>query len=203
MSCDACRGPGASSSSSSACPRCGGNPRITPPEPPPFDPGPCSLAERLAATVNRVRGQMTELGLRPYRVFSIERHWTGGQVGRGDVSEVLAREFLPRPKVEFRTRREPGPAGWVERGVVVVSEINPQLTEDEVLDLVHVVRMGEAKPGDERFLEITMDARDGASERRRFVMVEPPVRQGFGWRVVLRQQDSGRSRAGASPYPGR
>lgn len=164
------------------------------------DLGPCSLAERLAATINRARTHNAALGLRPYRVFSIRRHWSGGQVGRGDVSEVFCRELLPRPKVEFRTRREPTTSGFVERGVVTISEINPQLTEDEVVDLFSSCAR---TPGDEQFVEVVMDARDGQSQRRRLVIVEPPVRESFSWRVTLRAQDSARARDGSSPYPGK
>jgi hypothetical protein len=177
----------------------GGNPRLLEPALPACDPGPCSLAERLASTINRARQTNTNLGLRPYRVFSVRRHWSGGEVGRGDVCEVFCRELLPRPKVEFRTRREPTPSGYVERGVVTISEINPQLTEDEVIDLFTC----SSKRGDENFVEVVMDARDGQSTRRRLVIVEPPQRQSFAWRVTLRQQDTARARDGSSPYPGK
>ena len=182
------------------CKQGSGNPRMQLPELPACDPGPCSLAERLSAIVNRARQNNAQLGLRPYRVFSIRRHWSGGEVGRGDVCEVFCRELLPRPKVEFRTRREPTPAGFVERGVVTISEINPQLTEDEVIDLFATCP---AKPGDESFVEVVMDARDGQSRRRRLIIVEPPTRQSFAWRVTLREQDSARARDGSSPYPGK
>ena len=166
---------------------------------PPLDPGPCSLAERLARTVNHVRQKQADMGLRMYRVYSIRRHWSGGEVGRGDVTEVLTRELLPRPKVDFRTRRELTAAGYVERGVVVLSEVNPQLTEDEVVDLFSPCTTDK---GDECFFEVVMDARDGQAKRRRMIVVEPPQRTAFAWRVTLREQDSARDRSGATRYPG-
>jgi hypothetical protein len=183
------------------CKQGGGNPRLLPPVAPDVhDLGPCSLAERLAATINRVRAKNAELGLRPYRVYSVRRHWSGGEVGRGDLTVVSSRELLPRPKVEFRTRREPTTSGFIERGVVTISEINPQLTEDEVIDLFSTCTPA---PGDEQFVEVVMDARDGQSQRRRLVIVDPPTRQAFAWRVTLRLQDTARARDGSSPYPGK
>jgi hypothetical protein len=180
------------------------NPRHLPPVPPVppvvVDPGPCSLAEELAEVVNDVRSMETELGVRPYRVFSVRVHWSGGERGRGDVTEVLTREFLPRPKVSFRTRREFTSAGIVERGTVELASVNPQLTADEVADLFHQTPLGKAE---EAYIEIVMDGRDGPSQRRRFVAAEPPVRHAFEWRVSLRQQDGARDRAGRVSYPGR
>jgi hypothetical protein len=163
------------------------------------DPGPSSLTERLTATVNRVRARNTTMGLRPYRVFVVRRHWTGGQVGRGDVCETECLELLPRPKVSFRTRREYSAAGYVERGLVILTEVNPALTEGEVLDLFGQ----KLDTGDELFVEVTMDARDGQSARRRCTVIEPPTREAFSWRVVLRQQDGARASDGSTSYPGR
>lgn len=177
------------------------NPRLRPPRLPEIvDPGPSSLAEEIAATVNEARAVHTELGLRPYRVFSVRVHWSGGERGRGDVTRVSEEEFLPRPKVTFRTRRELTQGGFVERGVVELAEIDPQLTADQVADLFQQQPLAK---GDEGFIEIYMDARDGETQRRRFVVAEPPERRAFEWRVVLRQQDGGRSRTGSVPYPGR
>lgn len=177
------------------------NPRIIPPTPPSVcDPGPLSLTERLARTVNSARQLNTTYGLRMYRVFAVRRHWSGGEIARGDVTETETRELLPRPKVDFRTRRELTPSGWIERGVVALSEINPQLTEDEVIDLFSPSVPG---PGDEAFIEIVMDSRDGQALRRRCIVVEPPRRKSFAWEVTLREQDSARTRSGDSPYPGK
>lgn len=181
-----------------------GNPRI--PDPADAltfcDPGPGSLAEDLADTVNEARQIAVDLGMRPYRVLSVLAHWSGGERGRGDVTRVSERELLPRPKVEPRTRRELREGGIVERGVLVLTEINPELTEDQVMDLFYGQALG---PGDEAWLEVVMDSRDGAAQRRRFVVEEPPVRRAdqFDWRAVLREQDQPRTRAGRVPYAGR
>lgn len=177
------------------------NPRNLPPVTPALqDVGPCSLAERLAKTINHVRQKQVELGVRMYRVFSIRRHWSGGTPGRGDVTDVCTRELTPRPKVDFRNRRELTAAGWIERGVVVISEINPQLTEDEVIDLFSP---RDVAAGDEQFIEVVMDARDGQAKRRRLVISEPPRRTAFAWSVTAREQDTARERSGATTYPGK
>ncbi len=180
----------------------GDNPRILPPTPPQvIDPGPRSLAEQLAGIVNDARAINTELGLRPYRVLSVRVHWSGGERGRGDVTRVWEREFLPRPKVEPKVFRELRDAGIVERGGVLLTEVNPQLTEDEVMDLFHQ----RLQPGDDGYLEVFMDERDGSTERRPYAVDSVPERRAdrFDWKVRLVQLSKGRERNGQVAYPGK
>lgn len=169
-----------------------------PPRVPELDPS-CSMADEIAEALADARSVHTELGLRPYRVLSVRQHWSGGEVGRGDVTQVLTREFTPRPKVEFRTRSELTAGGLVERSTVILSELDHRLTEDEVRDLFYPVPL---RPGDEAYIELFIDSRDGAAQRRRLVIAEPPERRAFDWRVVLREMKPARSRHGAPRYPG-
>ncbi len=165
--------------------------------------GGCStFADELAAIRADAATLNTEMGLRPYRVFSVRQHWSGGEVGRGDVTRTLVAEYLPRPKVAFRTRREYSAAGYVERGVVVLSEIRAALSPAEVVDLfARTVPLG---PGDETFLEVVLDARHGEeAERRRFVPAEPPERRDWDWRLVVRQQAGQRAPDGSAAGAGR
>lgn len=179
-----------------------GNPRILPPAlPQVIDPGPSSLAEQLASVVNAAAAIEVAAGMRPYRVFSVRERWSGGEIGRGDVVRVLERELLPRPNVELKIKRELRDAGVVERGVAILTGINPQLTEDQVADLFHQ----KLKPGETGMIEITMDARDGLSERRPFTVEEAPVRRpsNFDWKVTLTELSKGRTRTGGVTYPGK
>jgi hypothetical protein len=167
-----------------------------------------TLAEEMAEIRADVNGINTELGLRPYRVFSVRLHWSGGEPGRGTVTRTLQREYLPRPKVSFRTRREATPMGWIERGVVVLTEVNALLPPELVEDLFAADQPLQL-PGEESFFEITLDGRyaaaaaGGAPERRRFVLVEPPERRDTDWRVTLRQQAAQRAPDGTPAGAGR
>lgn len=172
-----------------------------PAEPLPSVPGTgcTSFADELAAIRADASVMNTEMGLRPYRVFSVRLHWSGGAPGRGDVTRTLVAEYLPRPKVAFRTRREFGAAGYVERGVVILSELPLGLTAAEVPDLFALTVP--LTPADETFLEVVADGEE-AAERRRFVAVEPPERRAWDWRLVVRQQGGQRAPDG-SAGPGR
>lgn len=179
-----------------------GNPRILPPVPPPVvDPGPSSLAEQLASVVNAGAAIEVAAGMRPYRVFSVRERWSGSDAGRGDIVRVRELELLPRPNVELKIKRELRDGGVVERGVAVLTGINPQMTEDQVADLFHKT----LKPGETGFIEITMDARDGLSERRPFTVEDMPVRRPaqFDWKVTLIELSKGRTRTGGVTYPGK
>lgn len=168
---------------------------------PDIGPGCSSFADEMAKIRAEVNGIETELGSRPYRVYSVRLLWSGGQVGHGEIRRTLIREYLPRPKVDFRTRREFTPMGFVERGGVTLSEISAQLSPRQVTDLFaddHPL-----EPGEEAFIEIALDARYGEeAERRRFVPDAPPERRPYDWRLTLKQQAGQRAPDGTSTAQG-
>lgn len=174
------------------------NPRIFGPNDdpklfPPRDPS-ATLAEDLGAVVDDARAIASELGLRPYRIFSVRVVWSGGEVGRGTPSSE-EREFVPTPKIaEPSVTGEPRTGGLVERGSARLTQVSPRYTEDEVRGLCGC----DATPGVEVFVEARIDARDGSTERRRFVVRGMPFRDAerFEWRVNLIRQDSDRDREG-------
>lgn len=163
----------------------------------------CSLAESMGDLVDDVRQMYTDFGLRPYRLFSIVVRWSGGQRGRGEPTVVSEREFLPTPLIKWGGRGSGDhggaatPGGVEERGTVQVTELSPRYTEDEIRGLFHVQR-GQLQPGEEGFLEMVMDGRDGLAIRRRFVVKGTPWRdaEGFQWRSTLLAQDDRRDRVG-------
>lgn len=181
------------------------NPRpIQPNDDPREHPNPAperSLAEQLGGVVDDLRQLYTDVGLRPYRVHSIVLRWTGGAVGRGEAEVASEEELLPTPllvntdglRVELRS------GGSVERGDAQLRQISPRYTEDQVRQLFHCGMP--MQPGYQGFIEVRVDARDGSTERRRYIITGVPYRSGdaFEWRARLLRQDSNRSRNGAPP----
>lgn len=135
------------------------------------------LVDDLARTVDQMRQLAVDSGLRPYRVFSVVLRWTGGETGRGEAVVESETELVPRPLVVDmgNVRREARRAGREEAGSVMLKEISPRYTEDEVNGLFHVARQ---LPRDrDAFIEIRMDGRDGPStDRRRFAVRGAPHR---------------------------
>lgn len=175
-------------------PRAGGVPG-----PPGLHPNPApsrSLVEELADVADDLRQLQTDFGLRPYRVFSVLQHWSGGRVGAGLVATVREIEFLPTPLVDvLPVKRRMTEGGFTEDGDTWLKEISPRLTEDEVQNLVAPQGL---QAGDDPFIEVRMDARDGQSERRRYTVQGPPVRDAgaFQWKVRLVKANPDRSRQG-------
>lgn len=156
-----------------------------------------SLVDSLGDVVDDMRQLATDVGLRPYRVFSVVTRWTGGARGQGREVLELERELLPTPKlVEPRgLRRDPGPAGAVERGEMRLVEVSPRYTEDDIRALFHTQPLPDGRQG---FIEVRIDERDGSTVRRRFAVTGVPFRDvdRFQWTVRLVRQDEDRGRAG-------
>jgi hypothetical protein len=142
-----------------------------------------SPVEGFGELVDSLRQLYTDFGLRPYRVFSVLIEWSGGQVGVGTARVVREQEFLPTPLVELDgLKTTPKDAGKVEEGGAWLKELSPRLTESDVESLV-----GARQQGQETFVEVQHDARDGVSPRRRFSVHGVPMRDvgGFQWKVRL------------------
>jgi len=157
-----------------------------------------SLVEELGGIVDEARQMLTDFGLRPYEVWSVVVSWSGGDVHRGSASVRWERQLLPTPKVEgiARVAKEMREAGTVARGTVRLTGISPRYTGDEVEQLFPRALRG----GEEHFIEVRMDARDGQSvERARYVVSALPERRAerFDWEVQLTKQDEDRTRRGA------
>lgn len=210
-SCMFCHAVVVAPQSGDGCPVC--NPRLTNQPNAPgtkLHPiGPCSLVESLGSTVDSIRQIATDLGVRPYRVFSIVCSWSGGEIGRGQASVIHETEFLPTPKLVETSgvRGTPRSGGIAERGDATLRELSPRYTEDQIRALCGTGAAIDAKGNPlgkavEVWLEVRVDARDGNTQRRRFVVSGQPFRNvdDFEWRATLLRQDQDRSRAGL-PYP--
>lgn len=185
------------------------NPRPIPPDQNPdlggyLDPL-STLTSELGYVVDDIRQDIeVDLGLRPYRVFSIVTYWTGGQIGYGDPEEVSRVELVPRPRVTFETKLDAIKyqmlsGGKQDTGLVVVDRVSPNFTEDDINAIFHLQPLPEAHEG---YLEIGMDERDGQAIKRRYVLSSPPWRdvRNFQWRLILRVQEQSFTRTG-DPQP--
>jgi len=161
-----------------------------------------SLVEDLGGVVDDLRQMLVEFGLRPYTVHVVRVRWSGGEVGRGTPATAVDLALLPTPRVRslealaWQSRE----GGHVERGDVRLEGISPRYTEDEIESY-----FGRAD-GEECFVEVRMDRRDGREpERRRFTIASPPVRRPdrFDWSVTIRKQDGNRERDGSRRAPRR
>lgn len=156
-----------------------------------------SLAEEMGAVVDDARQLLTDFGLRPYRVFSVLYQWSGGEVGRGRITLVREAEFLPTPLVDLRpVRTTPRNAGKVEEGVVHLREVSSRYTEEQISGLLFQEGL---QPGQEGFVEVLHDGRDGpAPKRRRFQVTGAPWHDAerFEWvtRMVRARPDRKRSK---------
>jgi hypothetical protein len=159
-----------------------------------------SLAADLGDVVDEARQTLTDLGMRPYRVFSVVERWSSGVVGRGTAKVISEVELVPPPFVDFNPlKRKYGGAGSVERGEILLRKVSPRYTEDELFALMRPVTTA----GEAAYIEIRADGRfEGAGgegpKRRRFVVKGVPWldQAKFEWVVRLFQQDNPRTRRG-------
>jgi len=151
----------------------------------------------MAKVADDIRQLYTYFGQRPYRAFSVVVEWSGGVVGRGTPKNIAEEELLPTPKTTLATVKEVMKSGGiVERGNIILTEISPRYTEDQVKQLFHC---GAPLPeNQEGFIEIRVDQRDGLTENRRFRVRDVPERVAwdFFWRVNLHKQELNPNRLG-------
>lgn len=185
------------------------NPRPITPDacPMPYDPSASSLVESLGAVADDLRQIASDLGARPYRLFSVIQRWSGGAVGRGYASIVSRREILPRPKVNVNPAQTEYTAGGRQtRGHVRVTELSPRLTADDIFGIFGTQPLA---GGRESYLELTIDSRDGRSQRWRLTPADVPQRdaENFQWTVDLYYASNSPTRDGelveATYYPER
>lgn len=157
---------------------------------------PATVIERLGPVADRLRAVRDRLGLEPWRTFVVAYRWTGGARGRGEPQLVKEIELTPRPRLidAAGLKVAPTSAGLVLEGVARLVDVSPRYVEDD-LDLLFVDR-----PEDEEvFVEMRLDARDGASTQRyAFRPAARPAREAgkLGWSIELRAVHDPRRRPG-------
>lgn len=138
----------------------------------------------MARVVDESRQLVADMGMRPYRIFSVLEVWDGGEPGRGAMTREEV-EWTPTPKLDISSlNREFRAAGSVERGTVRLRGVSPRMTEDEIMR-----RCGcDAREGARAIIE----ARSTVSATRRFVVAGAPYldAERFEWVVPLRAQNA-------------
>ena len=162
-----------------------------------------SLGDDLSQVVDDAQQIVADLGLRPYRVFSVVEQWSGGARGRGRVSIVRELEFAPPPVLSMRSlRRDMKSAGVVERGELTLERISPRYTEEEIRSFFPTNLDG----GQYAYIEQRFDGRNGGEpQRRRFTISSVPfleLPRRFQWSVRVRPQDDPRAPNGAPRQQG-
>ncbi len=152
-----------------------------------------SLGDELAEVVDDARQLVADLGLRPYRIFSIIEQWSGGARGRGTVKIISELEFTPPPVLSLRSlRRDMKNAGVVERGELVLERISSRLTEEDIRSFFPT----NLERGQFAYIEQRFDGRNGGEpQRRRFTISSVPFLElpnRFQWVVRVRPQDDPR-----------
>ena len=155
-----------------------------------------SLVEELGEVADDLRQLNTDLGMRPYRVFSVLVEWSGTARGRGKPTTVREVELLPTPLVDFRPLGKASTSGGkTDRGTARLREISPRYTEEDIESLFRQP----AGASSETFLEVRYDARGGRDPvRRRFVVKDVPHHEAenFQWVCTIVAQDQPRRRDG-------
>lgn len=125
------------------------------------------LVDSLVSTVDNARQIEVDLGLRPYRVFVVTRTWDGGEVGRGQFTDVDV-EITPTPKIEGfdSLRREQEPCGYDQAGLAKMTGVSLTYTIDEL-------GACEAADGVERLIKTT-EAHGQAQPPKYWVHRKPP-----------------------------
>ena len=89
---------------------------------------------RVAHTLDRVRGKIADLGLRPYRTFYILERVDDGEQAQGPVSDELEfYEFLPRPRVRGAPMYPASMAGSRVEGSVRLDRITRDLKREQLI----------------------------------------------------------------------
>ena len=160
-----------------------------------------TLAQKLIPVADNIRNLFTRFGLRTYKVRIVRVRWSAGRRFKGVPSVVEELDIMPTPLVQDLTTLTEiaSPIGLDEAGVIVVSEISGEYTDDQLRSLS---KEGEPPgPDEEVFYEIEYPQPNGPSttnERRRFFLRGAPYYAAgrFQWSVRLEKTNEDRSRTG-------
>jgi len=145
----------------------------------------------LASLVDDARQLESDLGLRPYRIFSVYEWWPSGQRGRGD-SCCKETEWLPTPMLDFRSlRKRYGAAGSVDSGDVVLRKVSATMTEAQITNLCSCNQTQDPTAS------VIIEARqDNSCVRRTFLVNGPPYLDAgrFEWIIPLKRAAAIRTR---------
>lgn len=145
------------------------------------------LLDGLLGTVDELRDLGRQFGVSAFRMFRVRRTWASGSVGEGPFADVLT-EVLPRPVVEPFTDslgRRLEPCGFMEAGIVKVSEVSLTYTYDEL--------NGGALPSGQEHLLLLREGYGQGQPDRLFRLDRAPFPDrvdSIGWVMWLRLQQA-------------
>lgn len=148
------------------------------------DLDPTKLVDALVPTVDSLRDQLhTSFGVRPFRVYTVRRSYSGDLEGLGEPVETVV-ELTPQPKVWQwdGMRWELATCGVDELGEVRLTEISLTYTEAELTGRP-------LERGEQWFFRLE-DAHGQGMEPRYFAPTRPPFpdrEKTIGWVVQLRK----------------
>lgn len=133
--------------------------------------------------IDGLRGDLhPAFGVRAYRVYTVLRTWSGGQIGMGSSSDV-ENEIDPQPFVArwdgLRFQLET--CGIDEMGEIVLIEVSLTYTEEELA--------GRPLAKNEQWFYKLVDAHGQETSEKYFILTKPPYvdrEENMGWVVWLR-----------------
>lgn len=135
--------------------------------------------------IDGLRGELhPQFGVRPYRVYTVRRSWSGEMLGEGDAIDTV-RELTPQPRVLVWDgfRWTASPIGTEEEGRVRVTEVSLSYRHDELVG-------DDLQPNEEWLIRISEAMGQGQPDRY-FVHDGPPFpdrEKDMGWVLRLRHQ---------------
>jgi hypothetical protein len=161
-----------------------------------------TLVRKLTPVADKIRDLGTKLGGYEYQVALVRTRWSGGKRNVGTEIVIDVRPILPTPKLisldnQILTLQN---VGLDEVGTIIVRQISPAYTEDELRGLGP---QGEPIPTDQNFYYEIVLPRPLPEKpvRRRYQLRGTPDYQPtrFGWSVTLLKAGEERSRLDGSP----
>lgn len=141
----------------------------------------------VADVIDGLRDELhPQFGVRPFRVYTVKRTWTGADVGLGTSSDVIV-ELRPQPAVNSGamlwgggTRFVQTPGGMTERGDVVLTEVSLTYTYAELV--------GPTLAANQQWLYKLSEANGQGKPDRYYTVAKPPSvdrEKDMGWIITL------------------
>lgn len=141
-----------------------------------------NLVDEMVLVADEARALRGELGGNQYRVYVVQRAWSGGEPGAGVATDTELRELTPTPLVvELALRRRQEPQGVEEHGTVRLDEVSLTYTLAELVPTI---------AADQELLYKLVDQHGQGNPVRWFTLAAPPLpdrEKTIGWVMRLRE----------------
>ncbi len=136
----------------------------------------------VSKSLDEVRNILTEIGLRPYRVFWCVETFDGARRGEGNLLSTVFTALSPRPRVQpFSPARVASSGGLIQEGSVLLRGISRSgYTREQILGRL---ANGNDRPRNESFFYALHPVGQLLAEL--YVPATDPVLDPFGWSLRL------------------